>query len=195
MQLNIRRLVESFLVVGLLIPSGMLLAAATPSSPALTSATANWFDVQHATNVFSQMKNLAVETRSQLTPIRMQEYEIAWQLQAVRLNNSRTAVNQMCRDLRQLDATRADLAPWQRSLVNKVTPDVHEMVYQMDAAIHRLNYYQDSAALDATPYPQNIAIISKNAKQVTGTIKAVTQYAHVEQNMSALEPSTSNARS
>jgi two-component SAPR family response regulator len=78
------------------------------------------------------------------------------------------------------------LEPWQQSLLKKITPNLHAMVYQTDQALNTLSNHEDRIALTMTYYPQNINLIYKNANQMSDTIEAVTQYAHAEEKMAEL---------
>lgn len=195
MRLKVERILESLLIVGLLMPAGMLLGAEIHQPPAVTSSNAKWYDVEQASNLFSRMQTLATHVKSHLAAIEYQEFQIPWQLQAVSLNKGRREINRISNDLQRLDAKKNGLEPWQRSLMRKVAPNVHEMAYQMDAAINRLNAHKDDTALAATVYPQNINRVYTNAGQMASTITTVTHYARAEENMAALDQAKANERS
>ena len=195
MRTNIARIIEPLLITALLMPVGMLLGAERPQPAAVQSSAANWYDVEQAGTLLNHMQTLADKIRRQIEPVQVQELQLDWQFQAATLNQSRYEINTMGKDLRRLDATKKALEPWQQSLVHKITPNVREMVYQMDAAIKDLNAHQNRIVLSMTEYPQNINMVSRNAKQVAGTISTVTQYARAEGKMAAIERPTAKAAS
>jgi hypothetical protein len=184
------------LLSGLLMPAGMLLASDTYDAPAVTSSTANWYNVEQASNLFNHMNTLALETRKEVARLQVQGYQLSWRDQAARLAIARNDINTMAKDLKQLNGMKTNLEPWQQSLLSKVRPNLHAMVYQTGAAIQKLNAREDRTYLSMTQYPQNIDQIFKNANQMTNTIGTVTQYAHAEQKMAALNSiSSTNAGS
>jgi len=196
MHLKVTRIIESFLIVGLLMPAGLILGQTNQEPLAVHSSNANWYDVEQATNTFQRMRKLAVKVRSEVAYLHYQEYQIPWQLQAVSLNEGRNYINRINSQIHKLVATKEDLEPWQASLVNKVAPNAHEMAYQMEAAINRLNAHKNRTALAAEPeYAKNIGAIYTNANQLAGTIKTVTRYANVEEKVAAMEQTTANAGS
>lgn len=186
MRLNICRTTGILLLSGILMPAGMLLAGDTNEAPAVTSSTANWYNVEQASKLFSQMNTLASKTRKEVARLQVQGYQLSWRDHAARLQTARNDINTMGQDLKELNGMKTGLEPWQQSLLDKITPDLHEMAYQTEAAIKRLDAHQDRTYLAMTQYPQNINQIYKNANQLTNTIGSVTQYAHAEQKMAAL---------
>jgi len=190
--MNLRRTIESLLLAALLMPAGMLLATETYRPPTVTSSTANWYDTEQATNLFNQVQALALKTRKEVARLQVQEEELAWQVQSQRLMRAKNDINTMADDLARLNRMKDGLEPWQKSLVNKITPEVHEMVYQMDAAVAKLNNHKNRLYLALTEYPQNINMIYKSANQMAGTIDTVTQYAHAEEDMAALHQRAHN---
>jgi len=133
------------------------------------------------------MNTLALKTRKEVARLQVQEQQLDWRAQAARLARAKADVNKMGNDLIRLNEVKNKLEPWQQSLLNKITRNQHEMVYQLDAAIHKLAVHQNRTYLALSQYPQNINIIYKNANQMTNTISTVTQYANAEQKMAALE--------
>lgn len=184
---NLTKTIGLALFIALLMPVGMLFANETSSASGLTSNTANWYDVEQASNVLSRMQTLTSHTRNALEPIQVNETDMAWQYQAWRLNRARSNVNRMGEDLLQLNKISSKLEPWQQSLIHKITPRVQEIAYQLDAAINTLNQYQSKDHIALTEYPQNISQICRNAHQMSDAIGTVTQYAHAEQKMAALK--------
>jgi len=192
MRLNVVRTIESLMLAVLLMPACMLLATDTYRPPAVTSSTANWYDTEQATNLLNQMQPLALKARKEVARLQVQEINLAWQAQSQRLARAKNDINTMADDLARLNRMKDGLEPWQKSLMNKVTPEVHEMVYQMDAALAKLNNHRNRVYLALTQYPQNLNMIYKNANQMAETIGTVTQYAHAEENMAALQQHASN---
>ena len=187
MRPNFLKTTGLLLVLGLLMPAGMLLASTTSEIPAVTSRKANWYDAEQASTLFNQMNTLALKVRKEVGRLQVQGYELDWEAQAGRLARAKADVNRIGNDLLQLNEMKNKLEPWQQSLLNKITPNLHEMVYQMDAALHKLDVHQNRTYLAMTQYPQNINMIYKSANQMTNTISTVTQYAQAEQKMAALE--------
>lgn len=186
MRLNVLKATGILLVAGLLMPAGMLLASETAAIPTVTSSTANWFDVEQATNLLGQMQARALGVRKEVARLQVEGYELGWQVDAARLSRAKYDINTIGTDLMSLDQMKNKLEPWQQSLVHKITPEVHEMVYQTDAAIHEVTAHQNRAYLSLTQYPQYINQIYKNSNQMAGTIGTVTQYARAEQKMAEL---------
>lgn len=195
MRRNIVRNIEMLLLAGLVMPVGMLFAVQTPQSFSLSSNNANWYDTEQATNLLHQMRRLSFKTRKDAARLQAQGLYLNWEDQATKLQRAKTDVNKLSADLAQLKQIKNRLEPWQQSLVNKVTPEVHEMVYQLNAAIKTLNHHQNKAALALTEYPKNINMIYKQANQTVSTIGTVTQYVHAEQKMASLERNTTTSNS
>ena len=186
MRLNFVRTTGLILLAGVLMPAGMLLATETPEPPAVTSSTANWYSVEQASNLFDHMNTLALKVRKEVARLQVQGYELNWREHSARLARARNDINTIGENLVQLDEMASRLEPWQQSLIKKIAPDIHAMVYQTDAALNTLSNHEDRIALSVTQYPQNIDHIYRNANQMSDTISTVTQYAHAEQKMEAL---------
>jgi len=186
MRTNFIKAIGLALLIGLLMPAGMLLANESSPTSGLTSTNANWYDVEQASNLLSTMQILANNARNALGPIQVNETDMAWQYQALRLNRARNNVNRMGDALLRLDEMSSKLEPWQQRLIGRITPQVHELAYQLDAAIHRLNKYQSKNHLALTQYPQNINHFYTNANQMANAIGTVTRYVHAEEKMAAL---------
>ena len=138
------------------------------------------------------MQTLSLKVRREVARIQAQPLELDWRDQADKLTRAKADINKIGDDLAQLDQMKDRLEPWQQSLVEKVTPRVHEMVYEMDSALKTLKAHENRYRLMLSEYPQNINVIYKNANQMVGTIGTVTQYAHAEQKMAALRHMTNN---
>lgn len=196
MRRNVARTIESVLIVALVIPAGMLLADTNYQPPMVTSSKANWYDVEQASNKLHQMKALSLKVRNEVARLQVQNLELDWSDQAARLASAKADVNKIGDVLAQLNQMKTRIEPWQQSLLEKVTPRVHEMVYNMDAALKALRANKNRYRLALSEYPQNINMIERNANQTAGTIGTVTQYAHAEQKMAALRhPATNKASS
>lgn len=194
MHLKVRSIIESLLILGLFIPSGMLLATQPNEGPAARTDRAEWNNSAQATNLFNQIQTLSYKVRREVERLQVQDEQLDWQYQGDRLAATKLYVNDIGNDLANLDHVRSNLAPWQKSLVNKVTPNVHDMAYQLDAAIHGLDAHQNHMVLLLTQYPQNINMIYKSANTLADTIGAVTQSARAE-HMAALERPAATGRS
>lgn len=190
MRLNLLKTTGLLLLSGLLMPAEVLLARNTSQAPAVTASTANWYDVEQASNLFNHMNTLAQNVRRQVAPLQVQGYQLDWTAQAARLTLARNDINNMGRDLMRLNGMKTRLEPWQQSLVHKIAPDQHEMVYQANAAIQNLNNHEDRTYLAMTQYPQNINQIYKNAVQMANTIETVIHSAQAEHKMAALNRMT-----
>lgn len=190
MRRNVVRILESLLLVGLVMPAGMLLGVTiNNNSPqfGITSNNANWYDTEEATTLLNQMQKLALKTRKEVARLQVQEGELAWQDQGERIERAKNDVNKMGADLLQLNQMENKLEPWQKTLVQKVTPKVHEIVYQMDAIIVRLNKYHSRAHLAMTQYPQNLNQVYKSANRMADVIGTVKGYAQAEQKLAGLQ--------
>jgi hypothetical protein len=186
MRLNFYKTTGSLILAGLLMPAGILLAKEGSQPPAVTSSTANWYDVERASNLFNQMNTLALKVRREVGRLQAQGIQLGWSEHAAGLARAKANINTIGDDLMQLSGMKSRLEPWQQSLLNKVTPDVHEMVYQTDEALNTLETHKDRTVLALTQYPQNIDQIYDSANQMTGIIRTTTQYAHAEEKMVAL---------
>lgn len=195
MRRNLARTVESLVLVFLIMPVGMLLADTIYEPSVAASSSANWYDVEQASNMLRQMKDLSLKARREVARLQVQGRQLDWESQATRLSKAETDIDTIGNDLVQLNQMRGRLEPWQQSLVYKVTPEVHEMVYQMDAALKALNVHEDRAALALSEYPQNIDMIYQNSNRMAGTIGTVTEYAHAEERMAKLRQKTNTANS
>ncbi len=195
MRRNLVIAIGTFLLVGLIMPAGMLFGTETFRPPVVTSNRANWYDSEQASNLLNEMQTLAFKVRKEVARLQVQEIELGWQAQSARLESAKNDIDTMGNDLVRLDHIKGKLEPWQQNLVHKVTPEIHEMVYQMDAAIDTLDAHESRTDLALTEYPQNINMIYKNANRMAGTIGTVTQYAHAEERLAELKPNSGSARS
>ena len=195
MRRNLANTLESLMLVVLLMPAGMLFAKETYRPPAVTSSTANWYDTEEASNLLNQMQTLAFKVRKEVARLQVQEIQLGWRDQSQRLAAAKHDINTMSDDLVRLDSMKTRLEPWQSNLAHRVTPSLHEMVYQMDAALDTLSATRNRTDLALTQYPQNINMIYRSANQMVGTIGTVTQYAHAEEKMAAIKQNTVGTRS
>ena len=186
MRLNFFRILGSLLAVALISPIGLLFSIEPHHIAALTSTSANWADTETAATLFNRMQKLAWKVDKEAGPIAVQNSELSWQDEAGSLDRMKSQINEMGQDLMRLSEMRNKLEPWQQHLLNRMTPDVHEMVYQMDEALNTLDAHENRITLALTQYPQNIDQIYDSANQMSGTISTVTQYAHAEEKMPAL---------
>jgi hypothetical protein len=175
-------------------PVGMLLATETYQPPAVTSGTANWYDVEQASNLLNEMQAQALHVRRNAGRLQIQGSELDWQVQGAMLDSAKHHINNIGKDLVRLDQMRSKLEPWQQSLVHKITPALHEMVYQTDAAIHGLNAHPNRTYLAMTQYPKYIDQIYKSANEMANTIGTVKQYAHAEEKMAELHAANRTAK-
>jgi len=186
MRTNLMKMIGLALFMTLLMPVGMLFAKESTPTNSLTSNTANWYDVEEASNLLGRMQTHAINARNALGQNQVSETDLAWQIQALNLDNARSNVNRMGADLLQLDRISSKVEPWQQRLIYKVTPQVHEMAYQLEAAINTVNEYQSKDHLALTQYPQYVNQVCRNANQVSGTISNVTRSADTEEKVAAL---------
>lgn len=186
MRRNLVRTIGTLLLLGLVMSAGMLLAETTNQPPAVTSNSANWYDVEQASRMLNRMQTLSLKVRKEVARIQVQDWQLYWSDQADRLSQAKADINEIGVDLAKLDQMKSRIEPWQQNLLEKVTPQVHEMVYSMDVALKTIKAHHDRYRLMLSEYPQNINIIYKNANQMAGTIGTVTQYAHAEERMAEL---------
>jgi len=187
MRVKTVRALGSLFVFALLSPAGFLFSIEPHQPVALTSPTANFADTETATTLFNRMQKLAGKVNKEAGPIEVQNYELSWQDEGSSLDRIKSQINKMGSDLLQLSEMRKKLEPWQQRLLKRTTPDVHEMVYQTDAAIKMLNAQEDTMALQGTPYPQSIGILSHKANQLADSVGTFTQYVHAAQKLAALQ--------
>lgn len=186
MRTNFMKTIGLALLIGLVMPVGMLFAKESSPATALTTKTSHWYDVDEASTLLNRIQDLAMKAKASVAPIQVEEIDLPWQGQVSMLNTARSRVDRMGQDLLRLDEISSKLEPWQQNLIHKITPRVHEMAYQLDAAIETLNKYQLRNRLALTQYPQNINEFCKSSSQVQDAIGTVTQYVHAEEKMAAL---------
>ncbi len=186
MRLNFFKTTGLLLLACLLMPVGMLLASDTYETPAVASSTANWYNVEQASDLFNQMNTLALQVRKEVGRLQAQGYELNWREHSARLARAKNHINAIGDDLAQLKGMKSRLEPWQQSLIERITPDVHAMVYQTDAALRTLKAHENRHYLALSQYPNNIDKIYRNSNQMANTIDTVTQYAHAEEKMAEL---------
>ncbi len=172
----------------LMSPAGYLLAIQPRQPVALSSATANWADTERATTLFGNIQDLAQKVRREVGPLQVQEPQLSWQIDASRLTQIKSDVNKMSNDLAQLSSMRKKLEPWQQQLLKPATRNVHELVYQTEAAIKMLDAQHDMLALSGGNYPQALDIISHSAHKVSSAVGTYTQYAQAAQQLAGLHP-------
>lgn len=171
----------TLLLAGSLAPAGALFAQpSTATTPAKTTyasqadpASAN-MNVQ---NKFSRIQDLAQNVRKEVAPLKFGTTgtQLNWQIHSTKLARAKRAVNQMEKDVNQLESRKASLTPWQRQLLGNVKQNSHEMVFQTSRAIKVLNAHHNNKALAATSYPQNIDMISQKANDAAKDIGTVFQ--------------------
>ena len=190
MHKQIVRLFGMLLAVALFSPVGFLFSVGTQQELELTSKTANWANVEYASHLFNQIQDLSRKVEREVGPIQVQEVQLFWQGQSVKMDQVRDQVNKMSQDLWQLSQMRNNLEPWQQKLLDRMTPDVHELVYQTRAAIRVLNNQHSKLALFGTSYPQYITVISNKASQLSSSIGTFTEDAQSAQRLASLEQQT-----
>ena len=179
------------LVVGMMMPVGTALAAGTYRQQVVTPGANSWRQSEKATKLLNQVQTLAARTAREVAPIQVQEQETAWEQQDGMLLRASDEINAISRKLGRLDQTKSGLEPWQQTIVQKATPEAHEMVYQMDIAMAKLGAHEDPTYLAMSTYPQNIKAICKNADELEGTIRTGIQYAQAKGKMDTLKLNTS----
>ncbi|MCL5005294.1 MAG: hypothetical protein M1404_02070 [Acidobacteria bacterium] len=183
---------KSFRVLGYLLafalisPVGLLFSIETPQPMALTSPTANLADTQQATAIFNKIQDLSLKVRREVGPLVVEGGELSWEINAWRLARIKSQVNKMSSGLTRLSQMKAELDPWQQQLLSKMVPNVHELIYQTQAAITTLSSHQNRSALALTDYPGYINAIYHNANQVVDNVGTFTQYVHAAQKMAEL---------
>lgn len=187
MRLNIFRVLGSLLVVALVSPVGYLCAMNSHPLPYLTSPSANWADSENATNMFNRIQLLARKVQNEDGPLTVDDVQLAWQIDAGKLDQIRSQVNEMSGDLLQLCEMRKKLEPWQQQLLGRMTPKIHELVYETQAAIEMLNHQHSMMALYPTSYPHYLAAISHDANQLAGSVGTYTQYVHAAKKLAKLQ--------
>ncbi len=195
MHARILRTAGFVMFISLIMPAGRLFAIKIGRTFGISSKAANWADTEKAAHLLNQMQTLALKASKQVGPLRVQEVQLNWQEQASRLGNAKWDINRIGADLLRLGRMKKELEPWQQSLAAKVTPDVHEMVYQMDQAIRDVKTDQSSVVLAMGEYPQTINMIHQQADRMAGTIGTVTRYASAAQRLAVLEGRTASPRS
>lgn len=95
----------------------------------------NWADTYRASNLSNNMENLARRLRREIGPLQVDEIQFVFAAQASKFGRVKCDVNKMGNDLLQMDTMKKILEPWQRQLLHRATPNVHELVYHTDAAI------------------------------------------------------------
>lgn len=182
------------LLVGMMMPVRTALAAGTYRQKVATASTRSWRQSEKATNLLNQIQTLAAKTTREVAPLQVQEQQTAWEQQDGMLLRASDEINSINRKLVRLDQIKSELEPWQQTVVRKVTPEAHEMVYQMNIALAKLGAHEDPTYLATSTYPQNINAICKNANEMEGTIRTGIQYAQAEGKMAALKLNTSERR-
>ncbi len=186
MRRDLIKIMGSVLLAGIMTPVGALLAAGTPHQPDTMSRTAVLHKTEEATNLLNQIQTLAARTTKEVAPLQVQEKETPWEEQdgmLIRASNDIDAIN---KNLARLDQIKAELDPWQQTVVRKATREAHEMAYQMDVALAKLAAHEDPTYLSVSTYPQNINAICRNANRMDGNIRTGIQYGHAESKMAAL---------
>ncbi|HXH51436.1 MAG TPA: hypothetical protein VNM47_19020 [Terriglobia bacterium] len=183
---NALQTIGFMLFAALIMPAGMLLATERYNAYPMTSSTANWYDVEQASSLFKNMNELAVKVRKEIGILQVEGSQLGWRVHSARLGRAKNDINAIGEDLFELNRMKSRLEPWQQTLINKITPHVHEMVYQTDEALNRVRSDENRTVLALSQYPQNIDQVYNSASQMSETISTVTQYAHAEQKMEAL---------
>ncbi len=187
MRMNIFRIMGTLLVAGLVSPAALLFSVNSQQQlPTLTSNSANWAATEEATSSFNQIQDLAQKVRKQVGPLETNGVNLTWQVHADRLARIKAEVNEMGSDLLALTHMRNKLDPWQQQLLDRMTPRIHELVYQTRAALKKLNAQHDTQALAAVRYPQNLRIISHNAARLADTVGTYSQYVQAAQSVAML---------
>ncbi|MCL5005296.1 MAG: hypothetical protein M1404_02080 [Acidobacteria bacterium] len=193
MRAKILKVLGSLLAVALISPVGLLFGIeARPTMPIITnSPTANWADTEGASSVFNNVRYLALKVRREIAPLEFQGRQLSWWAHSSALNRVRDRVNEMSLDLWKLAQMKKKLEPWQQQLLRRMTPEVHEMVYQTAAAIKALNHQKYQRITLAQISFGNYKAIYQNASRLFGSVGTFTHYVHAAQQMAALQKQTS----
>lgn len=171
----------TLLLAGSLAPAGVLLAQpATAATPAVNTHTSQMDPASMNTSVqnkFTRIHDLSQKAGKDVAPLKFgtNGTELNWKVHSIRLARAKKAVNQVEKDVKQLESRKAGLTPWQRQLLGNVKEDAHEMVYQTRAAVKVLNAHHNKNALALTSYPQNIDMIWQKANDAAEEIGTVFQ--------------------
>lgn len=176
MEIKISRFLEMLLIVLLVLPATALSAVQELPLSLPNMIITNHADAQRASALFNNLQQTAQRVKREIGPIQVNEVQLGWESQGWALNRVRSDVNTMANDLMQLDAMKNKLEPWQERLLHRVTPCVHELVYQTDAAIKHLGSKQNAMALALTQYPENINIIASQTGRIIRSVHTFTQY-------------------
>ena len=145
---------------------------AAPESLALTSykistrITASRRLAQLGTNA-RQVRRLAARLQS----LDMQGNGNFWQYDAHVLNQARSTVNAMDRDLRALERLEPSAAPWQQDAIRREAPSVVELTGHTQDAIKYLASHED--ALFAPSYRDDAEYMYRDAARI---VKSVNQF-------------------
>ena len=194
MRIHINRVLGLLFTFALFSPAAVLFCAALPGPAALTSPTANWAEAGRATAMINQIQNQAWKVRREVGPLAVEGEQLNWQIHSSRLGEIRTQVNEMSRDLSQLSEMKNQLEPWQQQLVHSMTRNIHELVYQTQAAIKTLAAQRDTLALALTQYPGYLNAIYHNANHLAGSIGTFTGYVSAAQKLAALQHGAGGAK-
>lgn len=195
MQIKISYLLGILLVALSFAPVTMLYAdRQNPVSLPVMTIT-NPTGTHRASTLFNNIENLARRVRRELGPLQIDELQFALPSQASKFNYVRSEINRIGDDLLQLDAMQKKLEPWQKQLLDRLTPHVHELVYQTDAAINQLKVNDGAAALALTQYPQNINVIERQTGQIIRSVGTFNQYQIAKAKLAKLELHSSRASS
>jgi len=96
-------------------------------------------------------------------------------------------VNRMGRDAGSLEAERDSLAPWEQQALDKTLPLLKETAANTTNAIEYFN--ENRTHLWADPYRQYASHISRDAEQITKTLKDYLKYAKAHDQGLQLERS------
>ncbi len=176
-----------------IMPASMLFGVKSPYSSRNDEA-ANWVQAERAGHLLRQMRRLAFKTQKAVGPLQVGGMDLGWEGEAQQLTIARYDINAMGTDLLALNRMKNGLQPWQRRVLAKTTPEVHEMVYQMDQANREINANENSTALAMGQFPQNISMIDHQASRMASVIGTFTQYARAKQRLATLERRVSTRR-
>lgn len=124
---SLRRIFGRIAVLALLLPISWFASAQTSDSATINELLAN--AKSHAYLATDDAGTLESYTRSQLS----------WKSHALRLQTIKEHVNNLIKDVNELNSKRADGSPWQQEAIDRINPLLKEMADQLNTTIEHLN--------------------------------------------------------
>jgi gas vesicle protein len=179
MRFDLLRRFSYLLTAALLVPVGLLAAPRTSAPATQTADPSCHSSPSKASLLLNDVQRQADQVKNDSSGLDYlsRENNMAWQFYAFRLTEIKSSVNQMGKDLHELEAMRGTAQSWQEREANRILPRAWVLADQTQAAIKLLNHNQLNYW--ATALPTDLQEVQAVSGQIDRSVRAVVEEAHL----------------